>query len=227
MVSITEGLVISTTGSNYTSTDVWDIQLESVEKGFYGYGYGSNFYSLTDNIGLDYFNILDIRGSLLGYGISGTECGAIDSYTYGWGFEFTDSIISDNSDQVMFRAVVTENGLPVSGINVVFLASPGVILDKYFGVSDANGYVYTLAKFNSDETFLNNFSFGYGTVSKTEEIPESGLFNVRAMIDAPRLEISNEISTSSGQSLYDEVVFTFSYRTYSYQHYCYSYNYFV
>ena len=61
----------------------WRLDLNIEENPFYGYGYGTKFFhspNFSDATGLDYFNVLGVNGSFVGYGIdSGQQTNVIDS----------------------------------------------------------------------------------------------------------------------------------------------------
>lgn len=139
-------------------TEEWELDMEVIESGFYGYGYGTQFYDLdAETPGLDYFHVLGIKGGASGYGIDGTQGGTISSYTFGWGYEFTSAVISDNTDELSVKVTVRENGVVQPNVKVIFRGSPGVSLNQNVGYTDSNGEIIVTA--TMDNSININTSF--------------------------------------------------------------------
>ena len=126
--------------SSVIRSEKWLITMDSIENGFYGYGYGPEAFfqtPLTESPNsLDYFHVLGLDGQQYGYGIDGTQGDGFDSYSYGWGYEFANAVVSDGEDSIVISALVTEDGTPVEGKEVVFQPSQGVSLSVNTCVTD-------------------------------------------------------------------------------------------
>lgn len=123
-------------------TDRWQITLTPIEKGFYGYGYGSSssFVDPENPGSYEYFDVLGISGSTSGYGIENTITGPVGGSLFsGWGYELANSVVADGDDSIQIKATVTKNGIAQSGIRVIFQASPGVSFMHNSMITDSNG----------------------------------------------------------------------------------------
>jgi len=140
-------------------SEKWLITIDSLERGFYGYGYGTEDHFQIPSVdnSLDYFHVLGLNGQSYGYGIDGTQGNDVGSYVYGWGYEFANAIVSDGEDSITVRALVTENGVPIQGKEVVFQPSQGVSLSVNTCVTDENGYAYTEATMDDSLSYVELF----------------------------------------------------------------------
>ena len=144
--------------SSVIRSEKWLITMDSIENGFYGYGYGPEAFfqtPLTESPNsLDYFHVLGLDGQQYGYGIDGTQGDGFDSYSYGWGYEFANAVVSDGEDSIVISALVTEDGTPVEGKEVVFQPSQGVSLSVNTCVTDEYGYAYTIATMDDSLSYI-------------------------------------------------------------------------
>jgi hypothetical protein len=219
-VGVSSGFPIETR-SGYKESSRWEIEVTPLSKGIYGYGYGHTpFQTIHPPIpnGLDYFNVLGIDGLYQGYGIAGTEGTSCGSYTYGWGYEFGYAIAANTpGDEIIVRALVTENNIPQSGIKVIFLGSPGAILGENVAYTDSEGYAYTTISFLSA---LNTDFEG-----DSSDMPSKGYLTVKAIVDEKPGEEEGmaTVTLSSEQLFYDSVVFLLNFDLSGVQHYGYGY----
>lgn len=132
----------------------WDISMNPTVRGFYGYGYGISFYDLESVGALDYFHVIGVTGTSTGYGISSTKGDTIDEFNFGWGYEFAPAIISDNNDSLTVVATVTENGIPISNIRVIFIGSVGTTLSVNAGFTDENGQIETVVTIDNTKELM-------------------------------------------------------------------------
>lgn len=191
-----------------TRTKSWQLLLETVDRGIYGYGYGTNFVNAADiespTPELDYFNIFGLVGNLTGYGIAETIGGSIFDYSYGWGYEFAPAVFSDGIDIVYIQATVKENDVLQSGVKVVFKASKNVTLSSNFAITDSNGIATISVSIDKSST-LDSYA-----------MPDNGFFTIEAEIyDVPENENEFTIQLTGTSWFYDTAVQEYSIYSYA------------
>lgn len=158
----------------------WDISLEPELKGFYGYGYGNNFYDLNDVGEIDYFHVIGVNGTATGYGILETKGNTIEEYNFGFGYEYAPALLSDDTDNITIKATVTENGSPVPNVKVVFSGTTGSsIFVENNGVTDENGEVDILIRMDNSVLAMRILDDGEGVA--TTFTKKSSIANVSAI----------------------------------------------
>ena len=91
-------------------------------------------FSNPNNPNLDYFNVIGLGGTLLGYGYkdvnSPSNITSFEaSYSYGWGYEYGTAIYADNEEKIKIRATVTKDNKPAAGVRIDFFGKPGVVFE--------------------------------------------------------------------------------------------------
>lgn len=213
-------------------TQSWDIVLDMVPIGVYGYGYGNTLKYVNPQFAtagdIDYFNVFGISGEKTGYGIAGTDTNIfidppLNTMEYGWGYEFSSVYLSGSSHTATVRALVTENNIPQEGIRVIFLGSPNISLNPNAAITDSNGYAYTTVAMDmSGERNMSTDGFSF------KEISVPGFMTIRAEIDKlPENTVDKtNVIIESTQIFSEDALIQLSFSSYAFQpRYGYSYGY--
>ncbi len=186
---------IVTTFGDESRSENWRIDIDPVEKPFYGYGYGYAFRNLSTidiETAYDYFNVIGILGLNEGFGIEESKNdGELPDdleglgYSYSFGYEYAPSILSNGTDSITLKATVYENNLAQPNVRVVFKGSPHIKITPNTDVSDDDGNVYVEVSLDSD---LEQNTIRSPYASNLFPIPFNGFITIFCEIDKQKRE---------------------------------------
>ena len=189
-------------------TDFYNIEL-SFANTHYGYGYGHGYFD-----GIDYFDVLGLVGTTVGYGHDSILPGV--TYDFGWGYEQSNVVAGDGSVYIEVTATVTKNNIALPNENVTFQGGPSITFNANTAITDANGqatvrvYVDSSEDRNIDEE---------GNLSKYTTRGAGGYVAITASIDRDSPEGYNKIAmpTFITQDFGDDAFSVFTVYSYGWQ----------
>lgn len=222
------------TSPTTSRSEKWRIDLDPIERPFYGYGYGYAFRSyayLDTDPAYDYFNVIGILGLDEGFGITETKNdGELPDdlytlgYSYSFGYEYGRCVLADNSDIITIKATIYENNIPKPNIGVLFKSSPFVKLNPNFSFTNSFGEVFVDVSISSDALQRTTRTPEDSTFST---IPFNGWISISAEIDKnPDENEGFSIIRTQAIQLTETSVNIFDISAYSFNRrygYCYGY----
>jgi hypothetical protein len=226
ILSTAHNSVVAAVGPELVNrSERWRIDLEPIERPFYGYGYGNYFINdsfVSSNNYLDYFNIIGVLGTNEGFGIieSQNDGDLPDyledlDYSYSFGYEYGSFIKADDDDTIIIKATVYENDVEQPDIRVVFKGSPGIVITPTTDVTDAFGSVYVEVSLYYT-TVQNTARSPFGNVSSI--ISHNGVITISAEIDQnPHEDEGFLVIRTQSVQLTETTINIFDISTYSFQ----------